>query len=72
MSTNVGIVVLLCLCLIFAMIRYRSSRAAGADGEATTPGKRTLKRPAIRLRRAITRAPSRKLRASAATVHGSA
>ena len=52
MSTNVGIVVLLCLCLVFAMIRYRSSRAAGADGEATTPGKRTLKRPAIRLRRA--------------------
>ncbi len=52
MSTNVGIVVLLCLCLIFAMIRYRSSRAAGADGETKrTSGKRIFTKPAIRLGR---------------------
>lgn len=43
MSTNVGIVVLLCLCLIFAMIRHRSSQANGT--------KRTLRMPASRLGR---------------------
>jgi hypothetical protein len=51
-STHVGIVVLLCLFLIFALIRYRSSRAAGAGDEAKrTSAKRTLTKPTMRLGR---------------------
>ena len=53
MSINVGIVVLLCLVLILAMIRYRSSRAAGAGDEAAgSSAKRAPMKPSLRLGRA--------------------
>lgn len=53
MSINVGIVVLLCLFLILAMIRYRSSRAAGAGDEgAGSVAKRRPRKPSLRLGRA--------------------
>lgn len=52
MSTNVGIVVLLCLLLILAMVRYRSSRATRGGGDDTRESaKRGLGKPALRLGR---------------------